>query len=87
MKLLLSDKKGKIFEHPTLEGAGMKARNILRLDPKDLVKLPAGSQLFSLPDRHPVGYDHSTGGFVAVDDALAVAAFASPAHTTLYNAA
>jgi len=87
MKLLLSDKKGKIFEHPTLEGAGMKARNILRLDPKDLVKLPVGSQLFSLPGRHPVGYDRINDGFIAIDDALAVAAFASPAHTTLYSAA
>jgi len=87
MKLLLSDKKGKIFEHPTLEGCGMKARNILRLDPKDLVKLPAGSQLFSLPDRHPVGYDRTTDEFIAIDDALAVAAFTAPAHTTLFNAA
>ena len=58
--LLVADQKGKIFEHPALEAAGMKAGRFFRLDPKELIKLPAGSQLFKLPDRSPVGYDPQT---------------------------
>ena len=86
MKLLLSDKKGKIFEHPGLEATGMKAGLIFRLRAGDLIKLPAGSQLFMLPDRRPVGYDPRTKKFIILHDFYAVAAFSAPGHTLAYSA-
>lgn len=87
LRLLVSDAKGKIFEHPSLEPAGMKAGLFFRLERKGLIKIPAGSQLFRLPDRRPVGYDPKFNKFVIIDNAYAVAAFASPGHTLTYNAA
>ncbi len=86
-RLLIADSKGKIFAHPDLEPAGMKADQFFRLDPADLVKLPAGSQLFKLPDRRPVGYDGRSGRFVNISDAFAIAAFAAPGHTLTHNSA
>ncbi|MDD5427774.1 MAG: radical SAM protein [Candidatus Omnitrophica bacterium] len=87
LRLLLADRKGRIFEHASLEPAGMKAGKFFRLGEEDLIKVPAGSQLFRLPDRKPVGYDPWTGCFITIDNAFAVAAFASPGHTLTHNTA
>ncbi len=85
--LLVSDKKGKIFVHPTLKATGMKANFLFRLKAKDLIRLPEGSRLFLLPDRSPVGYDPSLKNFVAADGALSVCAFTPPGYTVTYNSA
>ena len=84
--LLVSDPNGRIFEHPDLEATGMKGGLSFRLKGSELIKLPAGSQLFRLPNRMPVGYDPQTGSFVTVRNAFAIAAFAAPGHTLSYNA-
>lgn len=85
-RLLLADAKGRIFAHPDLEATGMKAGRFFRLDSKDLVRLPAGSELFKLPERLPVGYDSQSRAFIIVPDAHAVAAFASPGHVLTHSA-
>ena len=56
-RLLFSDAKGRVFDFPGLEAAGMKAGEFYRLDPAWLVPLPAASELFMLPDRAPVGFN------------------------------
>ncbi|MDO8525400.1 MAG: radical SAM protein [Candidatus Omnitrophota bacterium] len=65
----------------------MKAGLFYSLDEAGLIKLPSGSQLFSLPGRRPVGYDRETDNFVTLPGLRAVAAFASPGHTLTYSAA
>ena len=59
-KILLaySDKRGNIYEFPGLESAFRVGRRFVRVIQKDLIKLPLGSILFSLPERHPVFYNH-----------------------------
>ncbi len=64
----------------------MKAGLFSTLDRSELVKLPAGSRLFALPHRRPVGYDPETGRFVSLGGLRAVAAFASPGYTLTYSA-
>lgn len=86
MRLLIADPKGKVFEHPGLDAAGMKAGQFFRIPSKEFIRLPAGSQLFKLPDRLPVGYDPQNKSFVTLRDANAVAAFAAPGHTLTYSA-
>jgi hypothetical protein len=54
-KLLVADKKGRIYDVPHLEATGMKGGEYFRLDPGKLVKLHPDSELFVLPDRKPVG--------------------------------
>jgi pyruvate-formate lyase-activating enzyme len=88
MELLVCDSKNRIYPIKHLEPAGMEAGHFFRLDTKDLIKLPRGSQLFTLPDRRPVGYDPSSKSFVAPEEKLfAVGAFVSPGHTTTHSAA
>jgi pyruvate-formate lyase-activating enzyme len=64
----------------------MKAGNLFRLEKKDLIKLPACSRLFMLPDRKAAGYDTDSGAFVS-SPALAVGAFLAPGHTATHSAA
>ena len=86
-QLLVADTKGRIFEHPSLEATGMKAGIFFQPDPSsELVKLPAGSQLFTLPNRRPVGYDPQKKCFTLVPDAFAIAAFAAPGYTLTHSA-
>ena len=55
----------------------------------DLIPLPEGSELFTLPDRKPVGTDPGSGEPLLLEkspegkDIRAVAAFMAPAHTAV----
>ena len=51
------------------------------------IPLPAGSELFLLPGREPLGGDARTGELCAVAGVTAVAAFLAPAHTQLLTPA
>lgn len=55
--LLFSDPDGKILDHPNLKIAGRSGDRIVLPDPSELVPLPRGSQLFTLPGRIPIGWD------------------------------
>lgn len=93
-KLLIADRKGKIYDVPYLDATGMKGREYFRLDSRDFVKLHPDSELFMLPDRKPVGYDPKENRFVYIDrnpfskghdPCYAVAAFLAPGFTATYN--
>ncbi len=94
-QLLFADERGKVFEYPALAASGMKAARFFGLDPAEFVKLPASSELFMLPDRHPVGFDPETGETVVLKSnpyskkaapCFAVAAFISPGYTLTHSA-
>ncbi|MBM4306493.1 MAG: radical SAM protein [Deltaproteobacteria bacterium] len=55
--LIFSDSTDKIFDHPDLKIAGRSGDRIVLPDPSELVPLPRGSQLFSLPGRIPIGWE------------------------------
>lgn len=75
--------------------AGMANGAYYRPELEDLIPLPEGSELFTLPDRLPVGSDPETGEpllleevpFQSTQEINAVAAFMAPAHTAIYSAA
>ncbi len=93
--LLFATASGEILEYSGLLMAGNAAGHIVppRLD--ELIELPAGSELFTLPDRLPVGIDPNDNEPALLDDnpytpgqpVRAVAAFMAPAHTAFYSAA
>jgi len=92
-RLVVADQRGNITEHPALAMAGMSAGILTRPQLADLIPLPAGSELFALPGRLPVGLSPE-GNVVTIErhphdggTVQAVAAFMAPAHTMLYNAA
>ena len=80
-----SDTDGNIFEIPPFR---MTGRSLMehRLPQRDeLVSLPFGSNLYMLPDRHPVAFDPGRKEFVVIENyegipIHAVAAFMAPAY-------
>lgn len=93
--LVFADAGGNIYDLPDLKMAGRSGRLFHPLEPKDLIPMPEGSELFVLPQRIPVGWDPRAGEMVALDidpytgkeGVQAVAAFISPAHTQTAMAA
>ncbi|PIU42428.1 MAG: radical SAM protein [Candidatus Omnitrophica bacterium CG07_land_8_20_14_0_80_42_15] len=95
-KLVIADTQGRIFPHPSLEGVGMEGGAFFRLSECDLIKLPYGSELFSLPDRLAACYDPQTKKNTIIEinpfskkkeRCFPVAAFISPGFTVTYNSA
>lgn len=87
--LLVVDVDGRLMAHPTLKVAARSARDIVEALPEDFIPLPEGSELFGLPGRLAIGFDHVSGEFVPVDEGpegqpvRPAAAFVAPAHTSL----
>lgn len=85
--LLAADKRQNIFDVPGYLACGQAGGQVAVLDPDDLIPLPSGSNLFFLPDRSPVGFNPLTQTFENLGGLYPVAAFVSPGHTQLMNAA
>ncbi len=88
-RLVLSDPDGKIFSHPYLKMAGRSGDRIVVPPLSELVPLPRGSQLFTMPGRIPVGWDGDSAAFVPSEKVkigrkeracTAVAAFLPPGY-------
>ena len=63
-RLVFSDPKGRILDHPYLQVAGRSGDRTVRPLSSELIPLPMGSQLFILPGRIPIGWDEGKGSFV-----------------------
>ena len=88
-RLILSDPEGNIFDHPSLKLSGCSGDRFLLPHPSELVPLPKGSQLFTLPGRIPIGWDEGKRSFVSSKkvevrgkevECIAVAAFLPPGY-------
>ncbi len=90
--LLFADGEGNIQEFIELDMVGMSNRNFLRPALTDLIPLPEGSDIFTLPGRLPIGWDRSSAEPVLLAEnpyatgqpIQAVAAFMAPAHTAIF---
>lgn len=91
--LVFADKNGTITDFPDLHMVGMSNGIFHRPRLDELIPLPEGSELFTLPSRLPVAWDPEQDEFVLIEDnpydqaesVQAVAAFMSPAHTSIYT--
>ncbi len=88
-RLVFSDSKGGIFDHPFLKMAGRSGDQLVPPPPSELIPLPMGSQLFTLPGRIPTGWDEGRRSFAVCDktrahrkeiECTAVAAFLPPGY-------
>ncbi|SBV95136.1 Radical SAM domain protein [uncultured delta proteobacterium] len=79
--LVMADSNGNIFDHPDLFMVCRQGEAFTLPRPNELMPLPDESELFLLPGRNAVGLNGETGELEVVEDAVAVAAFVSPAHT------
>lgn len=94
---VVADASGEVFEHPELLMAGMNGMTARRPELDELIPLPDGSRLFTIPDTPPIGFARDTGQLKTVTTLprawggghiQAVSAFMTPAFTrTLLPAA
>ncbi|MBN2644059.1 MAG: radical SAM protein [Desulfuromonadaceae bacterium] len=88
---------GEVFEYPGLLMAGKNGDRVCAPRADEMIPLPEGSRLFTLPEALPMGFDPDSGAVKTIDrlprswggDAVqAVCAFMSPGYTrTLLPAA
>jgi pyruvate-formate lyase-activating enzyme len=64
---VVADDKGEVFEHPELQLAGMSGDAVVRPKRGELVPLPEGSRLFTIPGAPVVGFDPRSGKATTVD--------------------
>ena len=91
--LVYADEEGSITDFPDLGLVGMSNSTFCKPDLEALIELPEGSELFTLPGRLPVGWDHGLNETVLLGEdpfnsgksVQAVAAFISPAHTSILS--
>jgi len=94
---VVADEQGEVFEHPDLLMAGMNGLSLCRPQTDELIPLPEGSRLFTIPNTPPIGFDRRSGQQKTVTrmpkawgggSLQAVSAFVTPAFTrTLLPAA
>lgn len=81
---------GEVFEHPELRMAGMNGMTLCCPEEAELIPLPEGSRLFTVPGTPPIGFDRDKRTFVTAehlprrwggDKVEAVCAFMAPAYT------
>jgi pyruvate-formate lyase-activating enzyme len=88
--MLYADERGKIYDHPHLEMTGREGDTVFRLAEEDLLPMPEGAKLFTMPGRSPAGWDPEAGGLVilesveSISSPQAVSAFLPPAYLRTY---
>jgi pyruvate-formate lyase-activating enzyme len=94
---VVADAQGEVFEHPDLLMAGMNGTQVVAPLAAEMIPMPEGSRLFTIPQTPPVGYDRRSGQQLTTDRLprqwgggaiQAVSAFLTPGYTrTLLPAA
>jgi len=96
-RLVYADPEGEILDHATLGMAGQSGTEVVPVPAEDLIRIPEGSKLFTMPDSRPVAWDGRRHAFRPVERVrvggrsfapTTVAAFLPPGYTrTLLPAA
>ncbi|MDH3999320.1 MAG: radical SAM protein [Desulfuromonadales bacterium] len=94
---VVADESGEVFEHPDLLMAGMSGSAVVKAAADDMIPMPEGSRLFTIPQTPPAGYDRRSGKQIVAErlpkswgggEIQAVSAFLTPGYTrTLLPAA
>jgi pyruvate-formate lyase-activating enzyme len=88
--LAYADSDGNVWDFPDIEPAFRTGRRFVRVDPGELIPLPYGSYLFSLPGRYPVFYNQNNDDFNHIevsykgDEISAASAFLASAYLRTY---
>ncbi|MFD0698789.1 radical SAM protein [Paenibacillus sp. GCM10027628] len=67
MNLVYADSQGNVFDHPDYLALGRNAEMITEILEEELIPLPEGATLVSLPFTRPVGIDAETGDMKLVE--------------------
>jgi len=93
----VADPKGQILDHPSLGMAGRSGTDVVEVPAEDLIRVPEGTKLFTMPGSRPIAWDGRRSGFRPLQrvrigrrsvTCATVAAFLPPGYTrTLLPAA
>jgi pyruvate-formate lyase-activating enzyme len=61
MNLVYADKDGNVYDHPEYSGLGRSGEMVIDIMEEELIPLPEGATLVSLPHTRPVGIHNRTG--------------------------
>ena len=94
---VVADEQGEVFEHPGLLLAGMSGTETVQPRADEMIPMPEGSRLFTIPQTPPIGFDRRSGKQLIAERLpkqwgggaiQAVSAFLTPGYTrTLLPAA
>ncbi|MBN1227168.1 MAG: radical SAM protein [Deltaproteobacteria bacterium] len=62
--LVVADESGQIYDHHQLKLAAKSGYQFIQPESEHLIPLPFGSQLFTMPERVPMGWDEKKQNFV-----------------------
>ena len=86
-KLVYADAQGQIYDHPFLTMAGMSGPEAVLPESMELIPLPEGRRLFTIPDTPPIAWDNRAKRYTTVEKApgirgrlQAVSAFMAPGY-------
>lgn len=82
-RMVFCDARGELFDHPYYRMAVDDGVNVRPPRDEELVTLPAGSDVWMLPGRAPIGINPDTGGPEVLRGVQGASAFASPAYLRL----
>lgn len=84
MNLVYADRDGNLFDHPEYTGLGRSGELVTEMMEDELIPLPEGATLVSLPDTRPIGVHKRTGEMQIVPgDFTAVGALLPQSFTRL----
>ncbi|WP_088833535.1 radical SAM protein [Paenibacillus tyrfis] len=84
MNLVYADRDGNLFDHPEYTGLGRSGELVTEMMEDELIPLPEGATLVSLPDTRPIGVHKRTGEMQVVPgDFSAVGALLPQSFTRL----
>lgn len=83
MNLVYADKNGQVYDHPDYLAIGRSGESLLEILEEELIPLPEGATLVSLPNTRPIGMDPETGDMAALEDSAAVGALLPQGFTRL----
>ncbi|MGR6765537.1 radical SAM protein [Paenibacillus sp. T2-29] len=84
MYLVYADEKGNVYDHASLYGLARSADMIVEIMEDELIPLPEGATLVSLPSTRPVGMNPETGEMISLPgDMQAVGALLPQGFTRL----
>jgi len=64
MNLVYADEQGQVYDHPDYVAVARSGENLMEILEDELIPLPEGATLVSLPNTRPVGMDPNTGKMV-----------------------
>jgi len=70
INMVYTDEQGNLYDHPSLAACGRSGDQFLPLDSDQVIPIPEGASLVSLPERVAAGWDRRRGGLRFIEQSV-----------------